>query len=258
MKKKHILIAVIAVLAAAAVGITSFILYKNYNVQNTAKKYNEAASSYIVNTTGATDPAKKNLPPNPINFTSLQERNADIFGWIKVPSTQVDYPLLQNEYSDSFYIDHDLDGNYAFAGSIYMQQCNHKTMLDRVTVLYGHNMADNSMFASLHQFEDSAFFEKNKKMTIYLPDKQLDYEIISAFVYDDRHIMNSFDFANDAKYQEFIDDVLHPRSISANVREGAEVGMDDCLVVLSTCLNAGDGRYLVVGKLTKETELQLS
>lgn len=257
MKKKRILIAVIAVLTAAAVGIVSFILYKNYNVRQSAKKYNEAASSYVGQTTGAAAPSES-LPPNPIDFASLQERNGDIFGWIKVPNTKVDYPLLQNSENDNFYIDHDLDGKYAFAGSIYMQLCNKKTMADRVTVFYGHNMADNSMFASLHQFEDASFFKKNKRITIYTENKQFDYEIISAFVYDDRHIMNSYNFANNEKYRRFIDEVLNPRSVSANVREGATADTNDRLVVLSTCLNVGDGRYLVVGKLIKETKLQPS
>lgn len=256
MKKKRIITIIIIVLAVAAVGIVGFILFKNYNDQKARQKYNEAASSYANVTTGSnTDPTGA-LPKNPIDMAALYERNADIKGWIKVPGTNVDYPVLRNDENDVFYINHDLDGNYAFAGSIYMQQCNRANMEDNVTVLYGHNMADNSMFASLHSFENSSFFNEHKSFTIYIDGKKLEYEIISAFVYDDRHIMNSFNFTDPKSYQKFIDDVLNPHSVSVNIRKGATLTTDDKIVVLSTCLNSGDGRYLVVGKLTNTTDLQ--
>ena len=119
-------------------------------------------------------------------------------------------------------------------------------------------MLDGSMFATIYRFADPSFFKKNKSMTIYTNDRQLDYTIISAFEYDDRHIMNSFNFSNDKSYQSFIDEIINPRSVTKNVRAGETLTTNDKIVVLSTCVNSGEGRYLVVGKLTKQTELQKS
>ncbi|MBQ1452596.1 MAG: class B sortase, partial [Ruminococcus sp.] len=120
----------------------------------------------------------------------------------------------------------------------------------------GHNMRAGTMFATLHRFEDADFFDKNNTMTVYTPYKKLDYEIVSAFVYDDSHIMNSFDFNKDEVYKSFLDNVLDPRSLQSNVRKGAKLDTSDRILILSTCLNYGEGRYLVVGKLTGETDLQ--
>lgn len=257
---KRIITVVIVVLALAAAGVGGFILYKNISNQNTEENYKKISESYVAETTVAKTSAekKKNLPANPVDFASLHERNPEIYGWIKVDGTEVDYPVLQSETNDNFYIDHDVDKNYAFAGSIYSQMCNRRDFTDRVTVLYGHNMANNSMFASLHSFEDPEFFKKHKNMTIYIDGARLDYEVVSAYIYDDSHIMNSFNFSNDKVYSDFLDSVLNPRSLSSNVRAGATLDTDDKIVILSTCLNSGDGRYLVVGKLKKQTELQKS
>ena len=270
MKSKRLVTVIIALLAAALIGIVGFILFKNYNNQRSKEKYNSVASSYANNATDSTEKSSENngkedktnptkaLPKNPIDFKGLTDRNPDIYGWIKIPNTNVDYPVIQSPTNDNFYLDHDLDGNYAFAGSIYSQLCNRRNFQDRVTLLYGHNMLDGSMFATIYRFADPSFFKKNKSMTIYTDDTKLDYTIVSAFEYDDRHIMNSFNFSNNKSYQSFIDEVINPRSVTKNVRTGETVTTNDKIVVLSTCVNSGEGRYLVVGKLTKQTELQKS
>ena len=258
-KKRTIITVVVAVLVVMIAASGGYLLFKHLNTSNTKKKYSELASSYAQLTVASdevvTDESGVPLKPNPVDFASLQAQNSEIYSWIKIPNTNVDYPVLRSETDDNFYIDHDYEKDYSFAGAIYSQFCNHRDYSDRVTVLYGHNMADNSMFASLHNFEDAGFFEENREMTIYTPDKQLDYDIVSAFVYDDRHIMNSFDFTKDDVYRDFLDSVMNPHSVSSNVRDGVTLDINDRIVILSTCLNYGDGRYLVVGKLTGETPL---
>ena len=256
-KNKVILTVVITVLVLLIAGSGGYILFKNINNQQSSKKYNDLASSFA-NITEASVEQKEtssNAKANPIDFASLKKQNTDIYSWINVSGTEVNYPVLQSATNDNFYIDHGVDKEYSFAGAIYSQFCNKLDYSDRVTVLYGHNMADNSMFASLHSFEDADFFNSHSEMTVYTPDIQLDYTIISAYVFDDVHIMNCYDFSKDEVYRDFLDGVLHPHSISSNVREGAQLDINDKILILSTCLNYGEGRYLVVGKLTKETPL---
>ena len=127
---------------------------------------------------------------------------------------------------------------------------------DRVTVLYGHNMADGSMFADLHKFKDNDFFDKNKYMYIYTPDRKLTYEIVSAFAYDDRHIINTFDFSNDAVFKDYLSMIKNPRSVSSNTRDDVLLDIDDKIVVLSTCLNSGEGRFLVQGVLVNDEKTE--
>lgn len=274
MKKKHVITIIAAVLAVALAGTVGFILFKNYNNQKVREKNNSIASSYVKRDAqdgtqngktqsgsdksrgGSNQKATEKLPENPVNYKSLRKINPDIYAWINVPGTSVDYAVLQSPTNDLFYLDHDVDGEYAFAGSIYSQLCNRRDFHDRVTVLYGHNMLDGSMFATLHRFEDKSFFDSHSSFNIVTKDASLDYTIISAFEYDDRHIMNSYNFSDDKAYQAFIDEVIKPRSMMTNVRKGETLTTDDKIVVLSTCLNAGEGRYLVVGKLKNETKLQ--
>lgn len=184
------------------------------------------------------------------------EENNEVYAWIVVPNTDVNYPVLQSESDDNYYLSHDIDKNYSFPGAIYSQSCNSKDFTDRVTVLYGHNMANGSMFNGLHNFEDETFFDENKYFYIYTPGHKLTYEVAAALLYDDRHIMNSFDFTDDEVYQKFIDSMLSPHSVNANVREGTSVTINDKIVILSTCPNYASGRYLVQGVLINDEQTQ--
>ena len=113
-----------------------------------------------------------------------------------------------------------------------------------------------SMFAGLHKYEDKTFFDENPYFYIYTPGHKLTYEVASALIYDDRHIMNSFDFKDDAVFQDWLDQAKNPRSLNSNVRDSVNLGLDSKLVVLSTCLNYGDGRYLVQGVLVSDEKTE--
>lgn len=194
---------------------------------------------------------------NPIDFAALQKGNDEIYAWIKVSGTKVDYPVCQSGVDDAFYLKHRAeDRQWLSSGAIYTEVWNTKTFRDRVTVIYGHNGYRNaSMFTTLHKFEKSDFFNEHDKFYIYTPDSKLTYQIVSAFKYDDRHIMGSFDFQNNAVYDEFLRMIENPDSTNKNVRSNLdkELTIDDSIVVLSTCItNQKSNRYLVCGVLIKD------
>lgn len=193
---------------------------------------------------------------NPIDFESLQETNSEIYAWIQVPGTRVDYPIAQSETDDAFYLHHDYTKKYLFAGTIYTEFCNKKDFSDPITLVYGHNMYDSegTMFTTLHYFEDADFFEEHDTFEIYTPGHILTYQIFSAFKYDNRHIMNSFHFEFDnGDLEEFQNTMLHPQSTLKNTRSGVELDKDSKVVVLSTCfLGNKSVRYLVCGVLVKD------
>ncbi len=257
MKKKNnvLLIIIIVIAALVVVGGTIFLVFKNMSIASDNKEYNNLASSVVAEETTEemTAPSiNEQLAENPIDFKTLQETNEEIYSWIYFPDTNINYPVCQSMSDDNFYINHDVYKNYSFAGTIYSQVCNKKDYSDRVTVLYGHNMANHTMFADLHKFEDSEFFDSHDKFYVYTPDRKLTYEVVSAFVYDDRHIMNSFDFSKDDVFQEYLDLVANPRSVTKNVRDGVELDLNSKILTLSTCLDSGEGRYLLQGVLIKD------
>lgn len=231
-----------------------YIMYRMNSQQKTQQEYNNLASSVAPSisnevTTPSIDEA---LADNPIDFTSLQKQNNEIYSWIYIPDTNINYPVCRSNSNDNFYLDHDIYGNYSFSGSIYSQYCNSIYMHDRVTVLYGHNMADGSMFADLYKFTDSDFFNNHEYFYIYRPQHKLTYRIASVYSYDDRHIMNSFDFDKDEVFQEYLDYIQNPRSFTKVVRDNLELTTNDKIVTLSTCLNSGEGRLLLQGVLIKD------
>lgn len=254
-KKKNIIWKIILLISVLVIAACIIVIVNMYmpddNDMSEYKKTTAETSSTTESTEETTEPE---LPENPIDFDTLQEENSDIYAWITVPNTLVDYPVLQSDAdtSDSFYLDHNMYKEYEYAGSIYSQKMNSTDFSDPVTVLYGHNMKNKSMFGSLHYFEDEDFFEENEVFYVYMPGHILTYEIVAAYVYDDRHIMNTFDFTDEVEFQQYIDSILEPKSMTQNVREGAEITTESNILTLSTCNGNSSQRYLVQGVLIKD------
>ncbi len=188
-----------------------------------------------------------------VNFTELWKINTDIYAWISIPNTNINYPVLQTDGDDAFYLEHNYKKEYEFAGSIYTEKLNRKDFSDPNTVLYGHNMLNGTMFRHLHNFRDPDFFAANPYIYIYLPDRTLTYEIFSAYEYDDRHILYSFDFNDKQVFAEYLDYATNPtNSMMYNTRD-ISVTADDKIITLSTCLgNIDTSRYLVQGVLISD------
>lgn len=202
-----------------------------------------------------TSQASAALPENPIDFKTLQSENADVCAWIKVDGTVIDYPILQSaiDADDNFYLDHDMSGEKKRAGSIYIQKLNSKEFDNPNTLIYGHNMLNGTMFGQLKKFRNKNFFDENRNIYIYTPNHILKYEIISAFVYDDRHILNSFNFDIENECKEFFDECINPKSAVKQVLDGAALDTNDNIITLSTCTSNDSERYLVIGKLVDDT-----
>lgn len=188
-----------------------------------------------------------------INFTELWKINTDVYAWIRIPNTYVDYPILQFDGDDSFYLEHNIYKQYAFAGSIYSEKVNSKDFSDPNTLIYGHNLLNGTMFASLHNFRDPNFFANNEYIYIFLPERTLIYQIFAAYEYDDRHIMHSFNFDDKEEFAEYLEYATNPtKSMTYNIRD-VEVTTDDKIITLSTCMDAIEtSRYLVQGVLVSD------
>lgn len=240
-----------AIFIAAAAIFTAAVVLLVYILCNS---YFSKKPDYTVYTSSqAPVSSEPELPENPINFAELNQTNTDIYAWIRIENTVIDYPVLQSsDLDDDFYLNHDIDRSYKFAGSIFSEKMNSKDFSDPVTVLYGHNMLNGSMFQNLHKFRDKAFFEANKTITIYTPGHILTYEIFAAYKYDNRHIMNSFDFSDLTVRQEYFDYIQAPKSMLVNTRP-VTLTTESKILTLSTCIGNEDNyRYLVQGVLTND------
>ena len=191
-----------------------------------------------------------------VDFEKLWETNTDVCAWIYVPGTEVDYPILRNadtsDMHDSYYLNHTIEGVAGLPGSIYIEPCNVGDFTDSNTVVYGHSMKNRTMFGSLREFMDAEFFEEHPYIYVVTPEKSLVYEIARQAVYDDRHIMATYDFEDEGDYEAFLESLSEQEG---NIREEVPVTTDSRLITLSTCMsNDGDSRLLIIGVLTEELE----
>lgn len=233
--------------------ICAIILFKMFMPEkDTTSIYKNEFQSTVAS--ASTEETEIQLPDNPIDFASLKETNQDVYSWIEIPDTNVDYPVVQagKDNDDLFYLDHNINKEYEFAGMIFSQKKNSKNYSDPVTVLYGHDMRNGSMFKDLHKFEDKEFFDTHDTIYIYTPGHILTYKIISAYVYDNRHILNTFNFSEKKDIKEYFNSIKEPKSMTSNVREGVSLTVDDKVLTLSTCTSSDSQRFLVQGVLTND------
>lgn len=249
-KKKNVRLIIIFLIVFALIFCGVYFGIQIYN-----KQINEIPTDTTAPTTVSQTEQKVE---NPIDFASLQAANSDVYAYIKVDDTNVDYPIVQSATDDEFYLRHTAeDKSWSASGAVYTESANTKTFNDRVTVIYGHNGYGDTFFTTLHRFEKEDFFNNHPYFYIYTPEKKLTYQIISAFKYDDRHIMNSFNFADTVEFLEFEQYLLNPSSALKNVRTelDKELDEDSKIVVLSTCItNQKSSRYLVCGVLVKDEQ----
>jgi sortase B len=217
-----------------------------------------------VTPSASSESSQAEKPTIPVDFPALQEQNRDVYAWIYMPNTAVNHPVLQSSLVDNYYLVHDVYGNDSELGALYTQSVNSRGFHDPVTIIYGHTfesggVVGDQMFGTLHNYEDPQFFNDNPTFYIYTPTSILTYEVVSAYEYDSRHILNSYDFNNTEVAQAYFDYVLNPDSMAKNVREHErlEAGKDH-IVQLSTCTHPpnDNARYLVTGVLVDEQQVQ--
>lgn len=185
------------------------------------------------------------------DFAGLQEINPDVYAWLYVPDTSIDYPVVQRPGDANYYLRRDINGNDSTAGTLFTQYYNHTDWTDNLTVIYGHNMRDGSMFATLHNFEDSVFFEEHPYIYIYTPEYTLVYQVFAAYNYPDQHLLLSYTMNDHDSFALYLDQVMSQDGLGININRDVEVTADDHVLTLSTCVsrNMGEYRYLVQAKL---------
>ena len=189
------------------------------------------------------------LVENPIDWEKLKGK--DVYAWINVPGTQIDYPVAAapDDKEEDYYLHRNLKGHYDFAGMIYSRRANSRDFSNPVTVLYGHNMRNGSMFGTLKRFENKEFFGQHKSIYIYMPGKIYTYQIVSASQSDNRDLLSRYDYQNPDGMTAYVNEILMPES--RNVRSGISIDASSRFLILSTCVTGSTKRRLVQAVLQK-------
>ena len=181
-------------------------------------------------------------------FLQLYGLNNDLVGWITVPGTKIDYPVMQTPDVEDYYLRRDFYEKKASAGSIYVEEfCDVFIPTDNVTI-YGHMMRNGSMFADLAGYKKQSFWEEHKIIEFNTLREHHTYEVFAVFLttasVGKGFTYHSFDMAEDQK--EFDTYVAKCKKISL-YDTGITPQYGDKLITLSTCeYSQTNGRLVVV------------
>ena len=187
---------------------------------------------------------QKNIK-NKIDWNALNSINKDIVGWIEIPNTNINYPILKDE--NLYYLTHNFERKNNENGSIFIQ--NQDLAKDMEIEIYGHNMKNGTMFANLSKFMNKEFFEKNSTIYIYTKESTFKgkiFAIYSKSVNEEKNSIKSLNLFEKIEYYK-----------SQSINLGKKEDGFDKIVKLVTCsyINAKtsptDQRYYIIAQMIR-------
>ena len=175
--------------------------------------------------------------PIQVDFDALFAKNQDVVAWLYCPDTPINYPVVQAPDND-YYLHRLLDGSQNAGGTLFMDYRNAADLSDWNSVIYGHNMSNDSMFGTLPDYETQSYFEAHPQMFLLTPEQDYVIEWVA--------------FTPDAvEKARFLENWLRSSDFVSEMVPTAE----DRLITLSTCSYAhNDARYVLIGRLKECTQ----
>lgn len=178
-----------------------------------------------------------------VDLSALQAQYPDVRGWLTIPGTPIDYPVMQSgEENPEYYLRRNYQGEYDINGSLFLQwNCSAEEGLNKI--IYGHNMNSGAMFGNLDRYRDPAFWEGRRKVFFQTVNGMEEYEVVSVLNTDIRKFpFTKTEFPDEESLQEYVE--------LAKSRELFETGENvaDCHTVLTlvTCAYEWNGARSVV------------
>lgn len=187
---------------------------------------------------------------NSVSFDELRKLNPEVFGWLTVYGTKIDYPVTQADDNDK-YINTNARGEFYLGGSIFLDYRNKQDFSDLNNIIYGHHLEEQKMFGGLDNFEEESYFEEHRYGKLYYDGKWHGLEFF-AFVFADAYDQTIYnvDLEDDdsEEYLSYIEEeAMYFRQL--------EFDEADRFVELSTCVSdETNGRFVLIGRITDAVE----
>lgn len=185
------------------------------------------------------------------NFVNKSNQYPDMYAWIYVNHTKIDYPVMKGSYTN-YYMEHDINGNVNANGCITADSALSDVYTDNLNnVLYGHCMKNGMMFRTLKTFMESAnrnTLAKDMSIEVYTKDGLYIYKVLSGYRNDDDSYTET-DFESPEEYKAFLEKVVSRNEL----RVSYGYSQESKIVTLITCANVTsneDERYVLHGILT--------
>lgn len=183
------------------------------------------------------------------DIKKLKEINEDIIGWINIPNTIIDYPIVQG-VDNTYYLDKNTKKEQAKEGSIFLDSLNDSSFNDKNNILYGHNMAGDIMFGGLRFYRDQDYLDKHPLIKIYTENEIREYEIFSVYVTNAEYDYRTKLFNETNTFDSFLKRISEPSLINRNI----DIGSEDKILTLSTCAFDFDNARLAIHAKLKSIE----
>lgn len=251
------------IISVIVVGIISYVSITNYkamqdvseikkDIRSVIKKSKEEQEKIVEENIDKSNNIAQNNQNDIVNIdiASLLSINSDVYGWLKVNNTTIDYPVVKTT-NNSYYLNHNLYKEKDKNGWIFMDYRNSTTSkLSRHTIIYGHNMYYSGvMFGTLHKAYQKSWYTKEENQTITFNTlyKDMKFKIFSIYKIPKTSDYLVTDFDSDEDYLEFVK-MITDRSIY-NFK--VDVSATDQILTLSTC-TGNNARLVVHAKLMEE------
>ena len=258
-KRKVVGIAVVSLCGLLALG-SGFLMAHDLNQYSESAGAYEDIASHVELPEQTEAPEDDNTETEPagedpsvvlptVDFDALRETGPDIIGWLTLPDTAINYPVTQTD-DNEYYLHHLYDGTYNKTGCLFADYENQEDFSDRNTIIYGHNMRDGSMFATLNEYDEQSYYDGHPQMYLVTPDGGYVVEIFTAFVAKPSESGSDtspwrLSFKDDGAYTTWLSEMAGRSVIETDVT----VTSSDKVLTLSTCTPGGASRFIVMGKL---------
>lgn len=175
---------------------------------------------------------------------SLNESYPNAIGWIYLPGTAINYPIMQGD-DNEFYLHHAYDNGYLKAGSVFLDNRCESRFKNNLNILYAHNMKNGSMFAGVTNFKNNAYFQNHRYGWLVTADSvnRIDFFAVAVTDWHDE-IYNGF--------RQTSEQLAHIKEIS-RIYEEISVTDDDRLLLMSTCsYEFSNARTILIGKMMED------
>lgn len=184
-------------------------------------------------------------------YAVYKELNADYFGWISIADTALDYPVMYTPERPEYYLRRNFDGEYSVSGVPFLSEdcaedCGNY-------IIYGHNMKNGSMFASLLSYAEREYWEQHPVICFEGKDGCGEYEVMAAFYaqaypVDAENVFRFYRYT-DVRDPGVFEEYLAQVAGAALYETGIKADYGDQLLTLSTCsYHIKDGRFVVVAR----------
>lgn len=186
-----------------------------------------------------------------VDFDALHALNPQVVAWIRSNDGGIDYPVVRGT-DNEYYLNHLVDGTVNRNGSIFMDFRNGEDFSDDNTILYGHNMLDGTMFASLGKYSTPGYYDANRELQLLTPEGDFRLEVFAGCVAPGNSDLYQLTFTGEQDKAAYLEKILILSEFSTEV----QVGVSDRLVTLSTCAyDYEDARYLLFCRMVPAAEL---